>query len=416
MKQAAAAGSLLFFLGAFLHAQDHSEIFSRVQNLLSSKCIGCHGGDEPVAGMSLEPGHSYSNLVNVASSEEPALKRIRPNDLYNSYLFRKVLRDQTKYPFKEDGMPLDADPLSQEELNVLATWINSFPVEYWGQPVASYTRIEEESAGEKSDDFLATQLINLPTTRTLGRRTAEFRILHRFALMNGGGNATLRNFFGLDNGANTSINLSYAIGDNLDLLVRRTGFNKDIEVAVKYLAFRQRPGMPVSIGFYGGMDWISRSDVPSANRWSPNFQILAASNIHPSWSVLLVPSFAFRSNHEPSIRRSDGRSYRDTRYTMGLGMGSEFRIISNTAVVAEYLLRLDGYKGNAFAGDRRFNTWAVGLAHRIRLHVFEVVLTNNQGLHTTQFVPGSSSIGSASLFDQGPNFHFGFNIIRQFKW
>ncbi len=405
----------LALIAAAAAAQDHGQRFARVQAIFDSKCVTCHSTDEAPVGMSLERGMSYKNIVNVYSKEDPSLKRIDPNNPYGSYLFRKVLRQHESHPYQEEGMPLDGDRLPESEIQAIREWINSFPGELWGQVSTESSGSSTESTGEaRMETFLGTQLINLPTTRVLGSRTAEFRILHRFALMNGSGNNTLNSFFGLDNGAFTSINLSLALADRADLLVRRTGASKDVEVAVKYVPFLQQPGLPLSLGFYAGFDWISRAD-NGANRFSPNVQLLAASRLHDQVSILVVPSFAFRSNHNTTIIR-DTTFFRDTRYTFAIGLGVQYTPAQNVGLLVEYIPRLDGYRGNKFSGDRRFNTWSVGLAYKIRLHVFEVVLSNTQLLHTNQYVAGSSSIGKNRPFDRGPNFHFGFNIFRQFKW
>lgn len=404
--------------GNFAQDQSHREMFSRVQAIFNAKCITCHGSEEPASGMSLEAGLSYRNLVNVASEEDPALRRIEPNDPPGSYLYRKIMRDMDHLPFKEEGMPRDGDKLSPEEINIIEKWIISFSTEMWGQ--AKLLKSASPATNEGSETFLATQLILLPTTKVLGSKTAEFRILHRFAIMNGGGNNTLGSFFGLDNGAITSINLSMSLNRNTDLLVRRSGQNKDIEAAVKYVPFEQNERLPVSLGIYAGFDWISRSDVDAKYRFSPNLQLLAGSKISDKLSVLLVPTIAFRSNHNQSITKrvtdSTFQNYQDTRATLAVGMGAQYQFIKNAALTGEYIPRIGGYRGNAFAGDPRYDTWSLGFAYKVRLHVFQILISNAQSIHTTQYIPGSSVIQNSTLFKKGPNFHFGFNIYRQFKW
>jgi opacity protein-like surface antigen len=391
----------------------HGDAFERVQRIFDARCISCHSSLEAPGNLSLERGRSYRHLVNVPSDGEPSMRRVAPNDVVNSYLYRKIVQDPEKFPFKGDPMPLGEEPLSVDEINTIAAWIHSFPQDVWGGERQAVTAMDK--ADEPVETFLATQLINLPTTRVLGNKTAEFRILHRFGLINGSGGNTFGSFFGLDNGANTSLNLSIALRDNVDLLIRRTGVNKDFEIGVKYVPLPQRSYRPWSVGFFASLDWISRDDVQAANRLSPNFQILASAKVHPRLSLLVVPTFAFRSNHNDPIIRN-GSIYKDTRYTMALGLGTQYEFMPNTALTAEYIPRLDGYKGIAGADDRRFNTWSVGLAYKIRLHVFQVLLSNSQVLHTTQYVAGSSATASSKLWDGGANFHFGFNIIRQFKW
>ncbi|NUM81326.1 c-type cytochrome [bacterium] len=394
------------------YAQSHADLFAKVQTIFNNHCVSCHGSDEPTGGMSLVAGVSYKNIVNVPSNENGQLRRIAPNAPTDSYLFRKILQERERWPFAEDPMPLDADKLSTDEINTIKDWINSFPQDVWGA-AKNITVADNHSAGEK-ESFLATQLINLPTTRTLGQKTAEFRILHRFGLINGGGSNTFGAFFGLDNGAFTSINLSLALRNDLDILVRRTGPFKDIEVAVKYVPVKQKPGMPVSLGFYAGFDWLSRKDI-GKNRFAPNIQILAGSQLSKDLSILAVPSFTFKSNHNETVVKN-GTEYKDTRYTMAVGLGAQYQFKPNAAITGEFIPRLDGYKGIKESQDPRFNTWSLGLLYKIRLHVFQVLISNTQFLHTTQYVAGSSAITENKLFKGGANFHFGFNIIRQFKW
>lgn len=392
-------------------AQQEIESFLSVQAIFNRRCVRCHGGTEPEAGMSLESGRAHRSVVNVPSVENPNLMRVDPNRPDDSYLMRKISRDMDKLPYREAAMPFNDEKLDDRDIAAIRRWIQSFPEELWGE-AESQTVVP--SASEDVRGFLATQLMYLPTTRVLGTRTAEFRILHRFGLINGGGNQTFRSFFGLDNGATTSLNLLMSIRPNMDLLFRRTGANKDIEMAVKYVPFPSRLGRPWSLGVHVGFDWISREN-NGANRFSPNVQLLSSYAVHSNLIFLVVPTLTLKANHSETIVR-DGVLIKDTRSTFAVGLGAQYEFLRNTALTAEYIPRLSGYRGIAAADDPRFNTWALGVAYKIRLHVFQVLLSNTQVLHTTQFIPGSSAIQKNTLWDRGANFHFGFNIIRQFKW
>ncbi len=400
---------------AFSQDKSHLEKFAKVQAVFSSKCISCHSGSDAPHGMSLEAGESYKNIVNMVSAEDPNLKRIAPNSAESSYLYRKIMREKEKLPFEEAAMPLDADKLSQSDLQTISDWINSFPADIWGAPGSMAANISSESPME--DAFLATQLINLPTTRVLGSHSAEFRIMHRWGLINGGGGQTFSSFFGLDAGANTSINMSVALTDNLDFLVRRAGTpHKDIEVAFKYVPVQQNSNMPVSVGVYAGFDWISRADVANTtNRLSPNLQCMIGRRLSDKFSALVVPSYAFRSDHVSTLIKNS-LPYKDTRGTFAVGFGMQYEFVRHTAFNAEYIPRISGYKGNPFAGDRRFNLWSVGMGYKIGLHVFELLFSNSQLINTNEYIPGSNKINENKIFSQGANFHFGFNIHRQFKW
>ncbi|MBI4914388.1 MAG: CHRD domain-containing protein [Acidobacteria bacterium] len=81
-------------------------------------CAGCHppnGG-----GMDLRAGQSWASIVNVNSSEQPALKRVMPGDPDNSYLVRKLAGG----PGISGGrMPLGGPFLSAAEIDIIRQWI-----------------------------------------------------------------------------------------------------------------------------------------------------------------------------------------------------------------------------------------------------------------------------------------------------
>jgi len=66
---------------------------TQLQNqIFTPICSTCHTGvGSALPGVqNLTAGNTYSNIVNVASIEQPALDRIKPNDVTNSYLIQKI--------------------------------------------------------------------------------------------------------------------------------------------------------------------------------------------------------------------------------------------------------------------------------------------------------------------------------------
>src|SRR5215831_14352649 len=62
-------------------AIDFPPTFTNIQqNVFSAICIQCHIGASAPQGLQLDEAHSYSMLVNVASNEEPQLKRVDPGN------------------------------------------------------------------------------------------------------------------------------------------------------------------------------------------------------------------------------------------------------------------------------------------------------------------------------------------------
>ena len=88
---------------------------------------GCTGGPESAchglgAGGMMLPDRAPSNLVDVPSSEEPTLLRIKPFDPEGSYLYRKIRGG----PDIDGGrMPLDLPPLDERSTNAIASWIEA---------------------------------------------------------------------------------------------------------------------------------------------------------------------------------------------------------------------------------------------------------------------------------------------------
>jgi uncharacterized protein (TIGR03118 family) len=91
-------------------------------------CSGCHSGSgSTLPGVqNLTAGHTFSNVVGVASIEQPALLRIKPNDPTNSYLIQKIQGAAgitgSRMPF---GCGSVANPcLDQATINMVISWVS----------------------------------------------------------------------------------------------------------------------------------------------------------------------------------------------------------------------------------------------------------------------------------------------------
>lgn len=97
--------------------------FSSIQsNVFTPTCAvsGCHSGGAPAQGLNLNPDNSYTMLVGVASSEQPSLLRVDPNDPDNSYLIQKL---EGTASFGE-RMPRGGSPLSSSTIQAIRQWIS----------------------------------------------------------------------------------------------------------------------------------------------------------------------------------------------------------------------------------------------------------------------------------------------------
>jgi len=88
-------------------------------------CSSCHDGvgtTLPGSQNLTSAANSFAALVNVASSEVPALKKVKPNDPANSYLVQKV---EGAAGIVGSQMPKGGPPLSQAQIDQIKSWISA---------------------------------------------------------------------------------------------------------------------------------------------------------------------------------------------------------------------------------------------------------------------------------------------------
>jgi hypothetical protein len=150
-----------------------------------------------------------------------------------------------------------------------------------------------EAAGKPP--FHGVFQINLPTTTTLGRRSFEFRIDHRFGRV-----GAERGAFGLDAGANISYGFAYGILDGWDVMLRRSNSRKGYELGDQVHA--DPPG-----GRQAGQlrrlrvgRVLPRLPSNTANPWAGNFQLMLSRLWFERWSTQLVVGYHLRTDHKAS--------------------------------------------------------------------------------------------------------------------
>ena len=93
-----------------------------VAQIFSTSCAlsGCHAGDNPALGMSLEPDKALASLVGVAAAEAPGKVRVAPGDPDASFLLAKV-RGQAPPTMP----PPPKAPLTDVQIAALEAWIRT---------------------------------------------------------------------------------------------------------------------------------------------------------------------------------------------------------------------------------------------------------------------------------------------------
>ena len=89
-------------------------------------CSGCHNGSQPAGAplpgsQSLTAGHTFSDIVGVASIEQPALLRVKANDPDDSYLIHKV---EGTAGITGAQMPFGGPALSPDTIAQIRSWIS----------------------------------------------------------------------------------------------------------------------------------------------------------------------------------------------------------------------------------------------------------------------------------------------------
>ncbi len=99
-----------------------------IEPTLRANCSGsgCHGGEKPAAGLSLE-GDFYKSIYKKPAVGNPALSLIEPGKPEKSYLFLKLLSEEQlkKYGQKISGsqMPLERPKLYDSQIELIRAWI-----------------------------------------------------------------------------------------------------------------------------------------------------------------------------------------------------------------------------------------------------------------------------------------------------
>lgn len=97
-------------------------VYDKVQSVFSNCTFsgGCHGSDNPQAGLRLSSGASFTNLVAVRSTEVPTMFRVNPGKPEESYLLQKI---EQANPRVGGQMPLGGPPLAVEHIDLIRQWI-----------------------------------------------------------------------------------------------------------------------------------------------------------------------------------------------------------------------------------------------------------------------------------------------------
>ena len=267
--------------------------------------------------------------------------------------------------------------------------------------LAELDKQAEKSTEYTSATFKGTRLVNGQTIETKGKGALEFIFAHRFGAMSSGA----YNLWGLDQ-AYVRLGLEYGITDQLGVGIGRNSEDKTMDGYLRYKLLRQSSGksnIPVTVTAFG-MAALKTSprkedatyDIKTKDRMSYTGQLLIARKVNSILSLQLMPSIVHKNTVDSALSEKNDQFL--------LGIGGRLKITRSVALTTEYYHRI-----NVPAGNQFYNPIGFGVDIETGGHVFQLVLTNTQGLTERAFL--TETIGD--FF--GGDIHFGFNITRTFQ-
>ncbi len=251
--------------------------------------------------------------------------------------------------------------------------------------------------------FKTTRLINFHTLETLGERTLDFRISHRFGPLNSG----VDNFWGIDGGASIRLGLEYSYDGRLMFGIGRTSYQKMLDGFVKYRLLRQteEKGMPVSVTLLAGMYCTTVKDIMKQttgfgrydnfySRLSYSYQAIAGRKFNKHFSAQIAPWFVHYNQVDGILDAND---------MYGVAGALRYKFSRSMALTAEYAFRVNSYSERDY-----YDSFGIGFEIETGGHVFQMHVTNSFGLVENQFLPYTDTKwGNGGI-------RIGFNISRVF--
>ena len=253
--------------------------------------------------------------------------------------------------------------------------------------------------------FKSTRIINGHSVEQMKKKQLEFRISHRFGTLNGGG----YELFGLDHSV-IHFSLEYGLKDWFMLGVGRGSMNKTYDGFAKFKLLRQSSGakfMPISLSYFASTE-LNSLKFPVRPEGTSNYfssrltyvnQVLIARKFNQNLSVQITPTYIHRNLVKTDLDQND---------IFAVGAGARYKLSKRLSVNAEYFYT---YNPNAkFLETRYYNACSVGVDIETGGHVFQIMLTNSQGMREGSFIPQTTG----NWMDG--DIHLGFNISRVFAF
>lgn len=247
--------------------------------------------------------------------------------------------------------------------------------------------------------FSGWKVINLPTDRTIPAGNWLFLISHRF---NRPVNVGYSGFYGLDTGATMYLSLGYAVTDNLLLALARSDADDNVEFETRYRLVEEGPNSPIGVSLQGSLNWLT-VDRPNESRWRGQAfkytgQVTFTRTVGEALGLAVVPGLTLNPDEDVGSEAP----------LISLGLGARWKMQEKAALVAEWTPILSRSDRTVSAFNRHA-TWSAGVELTTGGHVFQIVVSNNAGLTTDQYLRGTD-LAFGDLYTG--DVRLGFNIFR----
>jgi hypothetical protein len=255
-----------------------------------------------------------------------------------------------------------------------------------------------------SATFKTTRIINTHTLETLGKRTLDFRISHRFAPINNGA----YNLWGLDGPATIRLSLEYSYDGRLMAGLGRSSLEKMWDGFLKYRLYRQTDDdkHPLSVTLFSGMYYTSLNDPNKelngfdkyefqTSRMSYAFEVIAGRKFNSKFSFQVAPFLVHYNLVDNFTDRND---------VYGVSGGLRYKFSKRSAITAEYSYCINDYSQSTY-----YNSLGIGYELETGGHVFQIHFTNSAGMVENQFLAHTTDKWSNA------GIRLGFNISRVFR-
>jgi hypothetical protein len=246
--------------------------------------------------------------------------------------------------------------------------------------------------------FKSTRVVLSQSIENKAHGDLNFLISHHFDPVNSGA----YQFYGLDH-SEIRLGFEYGITDWLTVGVGRTSLNKVFDGNFKLKLLRQKTG---NKNFPFAMSFFSNISITSLHWSNPDRNNRFDSRIDYTYELLLARKMNSRLSLQISptmIHRNLVKTPEDQNDVFSIGLGERLKLSKRFSLNAEYNYLLPGKIADDF-----YDSFSVGVDIETGGHVFQIFLTNSNGIVEQEFIP--KTVGSWLKGD----IRIGFNISRTF--